>query len=114
MKSHMKLSLIAIVLLGCPKNPPGPLPPPSPDASDASAFGDSPPSPVLDDCQKGCAALTAVSCGLGDGGFACADYLRAQNSGKEPNAATHKPLTCADVAKVQTKDDARRLGFVCP
>ena len=111
----MKLSIVfvALLLVGCPTQPP-PNPPPPPDASDASAFGDSPPpAPLLDDCQKGCAVLTAVGCGLGDGGFACIDYLRAQNNGKEPNAATHKPLTCADVAKVQTKDDARRLGFVC-
>jgi hypothetical protein len=115
----MKLSIVVCTilltscLLGCPKNPPNP--PPTPDASDASAFGDSPPNPVLDACQLGCAALVGAGCPLGDGGDDCANYMRDLNTnGKEPNPQTRKPLTCADVAAVKTKDDARRLGFVCP
>jgi len=109
MKIVMIVSLAC--LLGCPQTPPNP--PPTPDASDASAFGDSPPS--LDACQQGCAALTAVNCPLSTDASDCAGFLRVLNDqGKEPNAKTHKPLTCADVAAVKTKDDARALGFVCP
>ena len=104
----MKLALLsALLLAACHPTPPVPT---SPDASDASAFGDAP----LDDCQRGCAALMNAGCTLGDGGPDCAAFLRAINAGKEPNPQTRKPLTCADVAAVKTKDDARKLGFVCP
>lgn len=100
-----------LALTGCPQNPPVP---PTPDASDAAVVGDAPPN--LDDCQRGCAALAAptVACTLGDGGADCAGFLRVLNGGKEPNPLTHKPISCADVAKVRSKADARALGFVCP
>jgi hypothetical protein len=108
----MKLSLLFLPLIasaiGC--HPTVPLSPP-PDASDASAFGD---SPNLDDCQKGCAALATVGCTLGDGGDDCAAFMRSINGGKEPNPSTHKPLMCSDVASIRSKADAQRLGFVCP
>ena len=105
----MRLAVLALLLVGCPT--PSPVPPTPPDASDASALGDSTP---LDDCQRGCAALAAVACTLGDSGADCAGFLRVLNGGKEPNPVTRRPLTCADVATVRTKADAVRLGFVCP
>jgi hypothetical protein len=106
---RLVIALVA-TLIFCACHPtPTPLSPP--DASDASALGDSPPQ---DDCQRGCAALAAAGCTLSPDAADCAAFLRVIDNGKEPNPATMKPLTCADVAAVAGKADAQRLGFVCP
>lgn len=105
------LLAIAALVTACPPSP-GPLPPPSPDASDASAVGDV--VPPLDDCQKGCAALVKIHCALGDGGTDCVDSLRVDDESRKERTPSGQPLTCAAVAAITSKADAQRLGFVCP
>ena len=92
------------LLTACPSGQP-PIPPPIVDASDAAA---------TPGCQAACSALSAAGCALGaqPGCGLFLDHMQAD--GKEANAATRKPLTCADVAGVKTKADAVRLGFACP
>jgi hypothetical protein len=87
--------------------PPPPPPPPTPDA------GPPGPPPALA-CVKACAALAAASCPLGTKAD-CATFLTRdiERSGRYPNKATGKPLTCLEVQSVHVKADAVRLGFVC-
>jgi hypothetical protein len=106
-------SLVVLALAACTPTPTPVVP--TPDASDASALGDT-IVPTIDasaDCVAACAALAPV-CKLGSAND-CASFMdRDIGSGKVANAATGKPLTCADVALVKSKTDAQKLGFVCP
>ena len=106
---------------GCPSVPPVA---PPPDASDALA----PPGPTEDGapptppgpapnaaCLQACATLVKVGCAFGDSGPACgAFFTRDLAIGKIANAATGKPLTCADIAAATTKAQIVALGFACP
>jgi hypothetical protein len=84
---------------------PPPIPPPSPDAA---------PAPPPDaSCASACASLTAAGCSLSGQGDCSTFLTRDLGSGKVPNPATGRPLTCADVAAVRTQADAQRLGFSC-
>lgn len=107
-------------LAGCPA--PAPVTPPSPDASDASALGET-ATPACDAsaaCANACAALAAATCPLG-GAQGCPCFMQTLSSAGQPggtggglaNKATGHALTCDDAAKVKTKADAIALGFVC-
>jgi hypothetical protein len=99
--------LIAVASLLCACPPPAPPQPPGPDASDAA------PGPPPQDCSAACAALAAAGCSLGAAADCPAFMARDIGSGKVPEPATHRPLTCAAIAFVKTKADAQRLGFAC-
>lgn len=127
----LTLFALALLSLGATCNTPPPAPP-GPDASDAVAPPgppvvdaaptppqDASPAPVADSgpqtpCGLACAALAGAGCPLG-GASDCATFMtRDLGSGKVENKATHRPLTCPDVAAVRVKSDAQKLGFVCP
>jgi hypothetical protein len=66
-------------------------------------------------CVAACAALTKATCPMGDAA-SCPAFMGTLSSGEAgaiANPATNRPLTCDDVAKVQTKLDAQKLGFIC-
>ena len=116
----MKKLLIGIVgiaaalsFVGANCNP-QPQPPPNPDASDAAP---TPPPVPGDRCAAACAALKAASCGVIGSKADCPTFLARDypddGSGKLSNPATGRPMRCTDIAAVQTKADAQRLGFVC-
>ena len=112
----MKLSILAVLLLGCT---PQPTPvTPTPDASDAAALGET-SQPTCDagtTCQAACTALAGASCHLG-GAAGCACFMQTLSnptgSSGLVNKQTGKQLTCDDVAKVKTRADAVALGCVC-
>lgn len=128
----MKLALLSSVVtfaalsIGATCNPPPPTPP-TPDATDAVAPPapvvdaapalDTAPAPVITDasgpCVSACAALQAAGCSIGTHADCPTVEDRDLGSGKVANPATGKPLTCADVAKVKSRADAQRFGFVC-
>lgn len=89
----------AILLSACPPSPV--TPPPDADAAPSAS------------CATACAALAAAGCSLGKQSDCPAFLTRDLGSGKVPNAATGRPLTCGDVASVKTVPDAQLLGFAC-
>lgn len=104
--------------------PPAPLPPPQPpDASDGAAplpqWDATPPSPLFDaplpplDCARACGALQAAGCSLGNRSDCDNFLLRDLSIGRVSNAATGRPLTCADIAQIRTRADAVAMGFLC-
>lgn len=105
MPRFLHLIPLAILLAACPT----PVVPPNPDASDASAFGDAPPTP----CALACAALQRAGCVvLTD----CATTLQQKTPPTGHlfrNPKTGDWLTCADLQAVKTADDARALGQEC-
>jgi hypothetical protein len=118
----MKTTVLAVLCLFACACPPQPTPVvPVPDASDASALGES-AAPSCDagaTCTSACAALSAATCPLG-GAQGCGCFMQSLSTagqtggiGGLANKATGRPLTCDDVAKVKTKADAIALGFVC-
>jgi hypothetical protein len=114
-----------IGLGGCPPAAVTPLPdasdavaPPPAPVVDGGAIGDAPTpqvdaGPVTTDCASACAALLKAGCSLGDAGDCPAFLTRVLGSGKVPDPALGKPLTCAIVETVKTKADVQKLGFVC-
>lgn len=132
MKTIMrKFALPAVVLLtttaftACPPKPgptPGPVPP-SPVA-DATVNGDDggpdasddvSPGPVVSSCALACAALAAANCPHGSLTYCAATLTRILGDGKIANPQhPTQSLTCDDIAKVRTADDARALKFTCP
>jgi hypothetical protein len=108
------LRLVVLLSAFCACTPQSTPVTPTPDASDASAFGEaSPQPPVAAACASACAALTAAKCGVG-GAQGCPAFMQTlSNSGQQANPATGKALTCADVMAVKTAADAQKLGFVC-
>ena len=109
------LLLGALVLVGCPQPPVVP----PPDASDAVApppapVGDATPGAKCPDWTAACQTLSAANCQIGTYADCPTFMARDFGSGKVPNAATGKPMACADIVAVKTKADAQRLGFSCP
>jgi hypothetical protein len=76
---------------------------PNYDASDASSA-----------CAGACTALANAGCALGTKPD-CPTFLQGLVSSNYPLAEPNgHPFSCDDVSRVQSKDDARGLGFSCP
>lgn len=88
---------------------PTPNPPPGPDAAPAPVDA----GPVSSPCASACAALAAVSCPIGNRLDCAAALTRILGTGKVPNKATGRPLTCDDVKLVRTQLEAESEGFTC-
>ena len=121
---------LTVGFTACPNPGPGPVPPtPNADASldagsDVSmgdgASTDSAPAPnpvdagpVSSSCASACATLAAVSCPIGQRLDCAAVLTRILGTGKIPNKATGRPLTCDDVKLVRTQLEAESEGFTC-
>lgn len=108
----MRFVLLLLAVSGCTPTPPLV---PSPDASDASAFGDAVPS-IADGgftgpCAPACNAMVKAGCVVRTD---CAAVLQSKTSARDiRNAATGNALTCDDVAKVKTAQDVAALGQPC-
>jgi hypothetical protein len=120
MKPLMMGLLIALFTVGFPACPP-PTPAVTPVTDDAGPVIDAAPGPVTEaapgpvvsDCKGACNALVMATCPLGSKPDCETVLSRDLGSGKYPNAATGKPLTCVDMKSIRTKADAVRLNFTC-
>jgi hypothetical protein len=119
----LALPLLAL-LAACPT--PGPVVPPNPDASDASALGDSPPPPppaIVDGgfaftgpCAAACTAMALDGCVVRSDCEAVLENATGVAIGSKPlvrNAATGQWLTCADLAATKTAASVKALGQSC-
>ncbi len=115
---------VASLVVACPPTPPQPSPVP-PDANDAAPTASCAEPPTAASWQIACNALANADCAPGQhfpdcgcqiGTYPeCPDFMaRDFGTGKVENKATGAALGCKAIAAVRTKDDARRLGFLCP
>ncbi len=113
---------LAWIAYGCT---PSPVPPPLPDASDASL----PPAPKLDGapgpsmdaspapppdplCMTACAALGAAGCPEADAGD-CSSVLHQVELDRLVRSPSGAPLSCACLAGAHSGADARLCGVPC-
>jgi hypothetical protein len=111
----MRFLALLLVLSACTPQPSPVVP--TPDASDASAFGETAPPappappPASSVCMAACAAEQAAGCVvLSD----CGSVLQARTQARlARNAKTGNALTCDDLAAVKTAADVKALGQPC-
>lgn len=84
--------------------PPGPVPPPGPDASDSGPPGAS--------CVAACLALATVGCPEG-AAPACASTLAKVEADRLIRDPVGNPVTCATLGHVTSQAEARSDGIAC-
>lgn len=108
------LVLAAVLLAGCPSQPP--VVPPGPDASDASApavdaqrvIVDAPITP----CEAACANLATLGCP--PPAADCATVMAHVESMRLIRTTAGAPLTCAALAAATSQAGVSALGVKCP